>query len=101
MRSNISDSFLDRIVKEKGRVIITASGPNEVSSEHDDLQHRVFTYFLLKGMRREADTDRDGLITVDEIYKYISAEVSAANHQDQNPVKEGTVEGQIVIGFTN
>jgi uncharacterized caspase-like protein len=101
LRSSISDAFLDRIVKGKGRVIITASGPNEVSSESDELQHGVFTYFLLKGLKGEADTDSDGLITVDELYKYVSIEVPDATHQEQHPMKKGSVEGQIVIGYTN
>ncbi|MGD9004198.1 MAG: caspase family protein, partial [Desulfobacterales bacterium] len=100
LRANISDVFLDRIVKGKGRVIITASGPNEVSSESDELQHGIFTYFLLKGLHGKADTDNDGLITVDELYKYVSIEVPDATNQEQHPVKKGSVEGQIVIGYT-
>jgi len=68
MRANISDAFLDRIATGKGRVILTASGANEVSGEDDKLKHGVFTYFLLEGLRGEADTDRDGTITVDEVY---------------------------------
>jgi hypothetical protein len=101
LRSNISDAFLDRLVKGKGQVIITASGANEVSAESDELQHGIFTYFLLKGLRGEADADTDGLITVDEIYNYVSIEVPGATRQEQHPVKKGSFEGQIVIGYTN
>ena len=61
MRANISDAFLDRIAGGKGRIILTASGANEVSSEDEKLQHGVFTYFLLKGLRGKADTDKDCL----------------------------------------
>jgi hypothetical protein len=98
IRANISDSFLDRMVRGKGRVIITASGPNEVSAEIDQLKHGVFTYYFLKGLRGEADADEDRLITVDELYKYISIEVPRATQQAQHPVKKGAVEGQIVLG---
>jgi uncharacterized caspase-like protein len=66
IRANISDAFLDRIARAKGRIILTASGANEVSGEDDKLKHGVFTYFLLEGLRGEADTDKDGMITVDE-----------------------------------
>jgi len=98
VRANISDAFLDRIAGGKGRVILTASGPNEVSGEDEKLQHGVFTYFLLEGLRGEADTDGDGMITVDEVYRYVSREVPRATGQEQHPVKKGIVEGQLILG---
>jgi hypothetical protein len=98
MRANISDAFLDRIAGGKGRVILTASGANEISGEDDELRHGVFTYFLLEGLRGKADTDRDSIITVDEVYRYVSREVPRATGQEQHPVKKGIVEGQLILG---
>ncbi len=74
------------------------SGANEVSGEDDKLQHGVFTYFLLEGLRGKADKDRDGIITVDEVYRYVSREVPRATRQEQHPVKKGIVEGQLILG---
>ncbi len=99
MRANISDAFMDRISSGKGRVIITASGANEVSTEKDDLQHGVFTYFLLEGLKGAADFDKDGIITVDEAYNYVSINVPLATGQAQHPVKKGSVEGQLIMGI--
>jgi hypothetical protein len=98
MRANISDAFLDRIARGKGRIILTASGANEVSGEDDKLKHGVFTYFLLEGLRGKADTDKDGMITVDEVYRYVSREVPKATGQEQHPGKKGIVEGQLILG---
>ena len=98
MRSNLSDAFLDRIASGKGRVILTASGPNEISAENDELKHGVFTYFLLEGLGGKADTDKDGIITVDEVYRYVSREVPRATDQGQHPAKKGIVEGQLILG---
>lgn len=98
IRANISDAFLDRIASGKGRIILTASGANEVSGEDDELKHGVFTYFLLEGLRGKADTDKDGIITVDEVYRYVSREVPRATGQEQHPVKKGIVEGQLILG---
>ena len=97
-RAQITDAYLDRIAAGKGRVIITASGANEVSTEKDELQHGVFTYFLLEGLRGPADFDNDGLVTVDEAYRYVSDTVPGATAQEQHPVKKGAVEGQLVLG---
>ena len=97
-RANISDTFLDRLSKGKGRVILTASSTNEVSVENDALKHGVFTYYLIEGLKGKADTDHDGLITVDEAYGYVSVRVRNATGQEQNPLKKGTVEGSLVLG---
>jgi uncharacterized caspase-like protein len=98
-RAKITDGFLERISSGRGKVIITASSANEVSVEKDDLQHGVFTYYLLEGLRGAADTDRDGTVTVDEAYRYVSEKVPRATGQEQHPVKKGTVEGSLVLSI--
>ena len=98
IRASLSDAFLDRIAGGKGRIILTASGANEVSSENEELHHGIFTYYLLEGLRGKADTDGDGLITVDEVYGYVSKHVPQATGQEQHPVKKGTVEGRLILG---
>jgi uncharacterized caspase-like protein len=101
IRSNLSDAFLKRIASGKGRVIMTASGPNEVSVEDDDLQHGVFTYHLIEAMKGKADYDTDGFVTVDEAYRYVSEKVPNATEQQQHPIKKGTVEGQLILSIVN
>jgi hypothetical protein len=97
-RANVSGAFLDRLSQGKGRVILTASDANEVSVEKDELKHGVFTYYLLEALRGQGDMDKDGVITFDEVYRYISMKVPQATGQDQHPVKKGEMIGQIVLG---
>jgi len=99
LRAGISDGFLDRITGGKGKIILTASGANEVSAESDELQHGIFTHFLIKGLQGQADSDGDGLITVDEVYTYVSKQVPQATNQEQHPVKKGIVEGPLVLSI--
>jgi hypothetical protein len=99
VRANLSDHFLERIASGKGRIILTASGANEVSTENDALQHGVFTYYLVEGLKGTADRDRDGLITVSEAYQYVSEQVPRATDLAQHPVKKGAVEGRLIIGI--
>ena len=98
-RANIGDGFLERVVGGRGKVIITASSANEVSVEKDELQHGVFTYYLLEGLRGKADMDRDSMITVDEAYRYVYEQVPKATGQEQHPVKKGSVEGNVVLSI--
>jgi len=97
-RAVVSEAFLTRLSHVKGRVVLAASRANEVSAERPDMQHGVFTYYLLEGLRGKADLDGDNLITIDEIYNYVSQKVPAATAQNQHPVKKGEVDGQLVVG---
>ena len=94
----LSDGFLTRIAKGKGRVILSACGTNEVASESAEWQHGIFTYLLLKGLRGEADYDRDGFISISEIYQYLAQSVPDATQQTQHPMKKGEESGVMFIG---
>jgi len=98
IRANISGAFLERISRGRGRVVLTAGDANEVTVERDDLRHGVFTYFLLEGLRGKADADGNGIITVDEVYRYVSIKVPQATGQAQHPVRKGETKGEIVLG---
>ncbi|MCF8128419.1 MAG: caspase family protein [Deltaproteobacteria bacterium] len=98
-RANLSDAFLDRIARSgKGRIILSSSNANEVSQESDTLRHGFFTYYLLKGLKGEADLDGDRLIDVDEIYRYLNHWVPDQTQGTQHPVKKGQAEGLVIVG---
>jgi uncharacterized caspase-like protein len=98
VRTNISGAFLERISQGKGRVVLTAGDASEVTVESDDLRHGVFTYYLLEGLRGKADLDGNGIITVDEVYRYVSIKVPQATGQEQHPVRKGEMIGEIILG---
>jgi uncharacterized caspase-like protein len=96
----INDQFLERLTRSKGRVIITASGPNEVALESSELGHGVFTYFLLQGLGGQADRNTDGLVTVSELYEYVEEQVdrkARAEGGRQRPLMKGEVEGTLPL----
>ena len=97
---HLGDEFLKRMAAAKGKVVLTASGINEPSYEDDDLGHGVFTHYLLEGLKGSADLDRDGIVGVGEIYKYLNHKVPAMTGNSQTPtyfVSE-TVVGEIILG---
>ena len=99
-RANLSGGFLDRLSHGKGRVMLTASDANEISIEKDELNHGVFTYYLLEALRGKGDLDGNGSITFDEVYRYVSLKVPQATGQEQHPVKKGEEKGEIILGVT-
>ncbi len=51
--------------------VITASQNDQISSSNPDLQHGIFSYYLMKGMEGDADANRDGKITLGEMQSYL------------------------------
>jgi formylglycine-generating enzyme required for sulfatase activity len=86
-----------------GRVILTASNAVEYAWEGDNLLGEVeasmFTRFFVQGLRTgDADSDRDGQISLDELYKYVYEQVVTSGRSRQTPQKWAQkVEGQIII----
>jgi uncharacterized caspase-like protein len=96
----VDDLFLERLARTKGRAIITASRPNEVSLEMAELGHGLFTYYLLQGLRGQADLNRDGIVSLQELYEYVESEVvrtSRAHGGNQHPVLKGELEGVLPL----
>ena len=48
--------------------------------EDDAHQHGLFTYYLLRGLRGEADTNRNGKVTLGEISAFVRQKVAWASH---------------------
>lgn len=59
------------------------------SLESDTLHHGLFTYYLLRGLRGDADVNRNGEVTIGEVTAYINRKVPAAARstfkQEQQP----------------
>jgi hypothetical protein len=64
-------------VKSESRIfpenftVITASQNDQISSSNPDLKHGIFSYYLMRGMEGDADTDKDGKITLGEMQSYL------------------------------
>ena len=86
----------------KGRVAISASDGKQLSLELKQYGHGVFTYYLLEGLKGEADKNLDGIIDVDEIWNYVKYQVSDTARKagnPQTPVFQGSVTAGIPLTF--
>jgi hypothetical protein len=55
--------------------VISASSPDQISSSSLELQHGIFSFYLMKGMEGDADINKDGKITAGEMQQYVSDKV--------------------------
>jgi len=96
----VDDLFLERLTRSKGRAIITASRAAEVSIELPELGHGIFTYYLVQGLRGAADLNRDGIVSLQEVYEYVEQQVSQKSRAvggNQHPVMKGEMEGALPL----
>lgn len=56
-------------------LVITSSSGEQFSSWYPEKRHSLFTYYFLKGLQGEADSNKDGRITVAEIREYLGEHV--------------------------
>jgi len=86
--------------KGKGRVIITSSDGKEQSVEIDNFGHGVFTYYLLKALKGDADKNSDGYIELDEVWDYVKYRVTDTARRygsTQTPILDGSYSAGIVL----
>jgi tetratricopeptide (TPR) repeat protein len=82
----------------EGRVVLTASDAIEFAYEKRESSGAVkslFTSRIIEGIDGGlADLDGDGLISVDELYKYVEERIRSEDPA-QRPLKSGSVHGQL------
>jgi uncharacterized caspase-like protein len=96
----VDDLFLERLVRAKGRAIITGARGSEVSLELPELGAGIFTHYLVQGLNGAADLDRDGIVSLQELYSYVEQEVSRKSRAvggNQHPVMKGEMEGLLPL----
>lgn len=83
-----------------GIAVISASDDKQYSQESKQWGegHGVFTYYLLQGLRGEADYNRDGQVTLGELIPYLSEKVRRETKNAQSPTVAGKFDPALCIG---
>ncbi|AUX46976.1 hypothetical protein SOCE26_084860 [Sorangium cellulosum] len=61
---------LDQRLAGQGMVTLTSSSGNEDAQESDELKGSFFTHALVSGLLGAADADRDGAVSLEEVYRH-------------------------------
>lgn len=83
-----------------GIAVISAADDRQLSQESRSWGggHGVFTYFLLKGLKGEADYNKDGKVTLGELIPYISEQVRRETRNAQSPTVAGKFDPALSLG---
>lgn len=93
MRSGVSSENLAETLREaSGLYILSASKGGETSMEGEEFQidgkgpgHGAFTYALITGMQGAANYDGDSIVSLNELFQYVSRTVPRLTKGRQHP----------------
>lgn len=68
---------------------LTSSKSEEVSLEYSGLRQGVFSHFLIDGLKGNADSDGNGMVTLGELYPFIFTQVQTYTGGAQSPTLSG------------
>lgn len=82
-----------------GTALLMSSAAEEKSLEYSGLRQGVFSHFLLSGMRGEADADQNKIISITELFRFISTGVSRYTASEQTPMLTGRYDPDMPIAM--
>ena len=98
-RASRVNQLLNRMAKARnGMALFMAASANEVSQESDKWGGGVFTHYLIRGLRGEADENRDGFVYISELERYIRRAVPEATNGAQHPEVSGNFDRNLMMG---
>lgn len=76
--------------------LITSATGTQISSWYPQANHSLFTYYFLRGLRGEADKNKDHNITLNEVHQYVNDNVPYMARRiygrEQTPIMKGIAE---------
>jgi uncharacterized caspase-like protein len=80
----------------QGFTVMTAAGGEQTAKPLEEAKHGMFSYFLMKGMEGDADTNQDNQITAGELHAYVQQNVIQQSSGSQTPELQGNADRVLV-----
>jgi hypothetical protein len=65
-------------------ISLNATSTGQISNAYPEKQHGLFTYYLLRGLRGDADANNDSWTSVKEVYAYVRKNVNRQSRRMQS-----------------
>lgn len=96
---NVLTTYYETLAKSKGgTALIMSSKSEETSLESSGLRQGVFSHFLIRGLKGEADSDRNRVVTLQELFKFVDENVRTYTANRQSPVIQGSYDPNMTVG---
>ncbi len=95
---DIVSSYYEKLSQSSGgTALMLSSKPEETSLESLKVRQGVFSHYLLRGMKGEADHNGNGIVTLGELFGYIAEEVKLYTQFRQSPILKGDYDSDMPI----
>lgn len=81
-----------------GTALMLSSRSVEVSLEMPELGQGAFSYYYIEGLKGYADVNKNGIVSIEELYEYVKRKVQNKTNGNQNPVLNGKYDSNMPIG---
>lgn len=82
-----------------GTAFLLSSADTEVSLEDNGLRQGVFSHFLIKGLKGDADQNQDKMIQLGELFNFVTKEVKRYTLNRQSPYAAGRFDQSMPVAF--
>jgi hypothetical protein len=96
---SVIETYYDAFSRSSGgTVLMMSSKAEETSIENNGLRQGIFSHFLIRGLKGAADNDNDRLVTINELFEYVEANVKFYTNNYQTPVISGDYDKKLPMG---
>ena len=104
MKSGIADGAMDNYYRafhqsKGGTALLLSSKAEENSIEFNGLRQGIFSHYLLRGLKGEADMDSNNIVTIFELYQFIHTGVVNYTENIQTPILIGDFDRELPLGM--
>ena len=85
---------------KEGTALLMSSKGEEYSLEDGGLRSGIFSHFMIKGLKGEADVNQDQIITIVELFEYVRFQVTHFTDHVQTPVLFGDYDKRLPLAMT-
>lgn len=82
-----------------GTALLLSSKSEETSLEDSGLRQGVFSHFLMKGLKGEADTNKNKVVSITELYNYVYKKVTNYTVNAQTPNISGNYDRNMPVAI--
>ncbi len=91
-------SYYENLAKaQAGTALLMSSKSEENSLESSGLRQGVFSHFLIRGLKGEADQNGNNIVTIQELFNYIELNVREYTVRSQSPVIRGDYDKNMTV----
>lgn len=96
---SVIETYYDAFSRSAGgTILMMSSKAEETSIENNGLRQGIFSHFLIRGLKGAADNDENKLVTINELFEYVEANVKFYTNNYQTPVISGDYDTRMPMG---